>query len=86
MFLDLQLLSGPLDVGGQCPTPSFEYGHAGVDYCCCAKHCCWKRCTFSTPPLECLQNVTKSQWIYSEDLGYFQAFQTRGNTYVILHF
>ena len=83
MFLDLHLLSGPSDVGGQCPKPSSKYGEAGKDYCCCGNACCWKKCTYSKPPQECLQNVPNSQWIYSEDLGYFQAFQTKGNTYVI---
>ena len=86
MFSDLHLLSGPSDVGGQCTAPSLIYREGGVDYCCCGNACCWDRCTYSTPPQECLQNVPNSQWIYSEDLGYFQAFQTRGNTYIILHF
>ena len=86
MFSDLHLLSGPSDVGGQCPSPSYKYVHAGVENCCCANGCCWIECSLSTPPQECLQNLPNSHWLYSEDLGYFQAFQTGGNTYVILHF
>ena len=69
---------GPSDVGGQCPSPSFKYTEAGVDYCCCGAGCCWEKCTYSTPPADCLQDVSDSQWIYSEDLGYFQGFQSRG--------
>ena len=76
MFSDLHLLSGPYDVGGQCPSPSYKYGKAGIDYCCCASGCCWDKCSLSTPPQICLQNIPTGQWIYSEDLGYFQAFQT----------
>merc|ERR1712173_132717 len=45
--------------------------------CCCANYCCWDKCTFSAPPDDCVANVPNAQWIYSEDLGYFQAFQTK---------
>ena len=86
MFSDLHLLSGPYDVGGQCPSPSYEYVHDGVDYCCCDNECCWDKCSLSPPPEECLENIPNSQWVYSKEHGYFQAFQTRGNTYVILQF
>ena len=79
-LLDLDLLFGPSDVGGQCPTPTFKYG----DKCCCSNGCCWEKCVRSTPPKECLQNVPNSQWIYSEDLHYFQAYQTSGMTFVSL--
>ena len=66
------------DVGGECPSPSYLYEYAGVDYCCCGDGCCWNECSYSTPPADCLQNVPDSQWIYSEDLGYFQAWQSKG--------
>jgi len=31
--------------------------------------------TETLPPVDCLQNVPKSKWIYSKNLGYHQAFQ-----------
>ena len=67
---------GPSDVGGQCPMPSYKYREEGIDYCCCGSGCCWNRCTRKTPPDDCLQNIPNSQWIYTEDHDYFQAFQS----------
>ena len=55
-----------------------------LDYCCCKPGCCWARCLgtkSSIPPNDCLKNVPNSQWIYSEDLGYFQAFLKNTNSH-----
>jgi len=70
---DLIDLIGPLDVGGQCPSPTYEYTYAGEDYCCCGDGCCWDKCTWSTPPADCIENVAYSQWIYLQDLDYHKA-------------
>ena len=77
---NLHLLTGPSDVGGQCPSPSYKYTYEGVDYCCCGDGCCWDKCTYTTPPIDCLENVPNSQWIYSQELGYYRGFVTiKGN-------
>ena len=47
----------------------------GIDYCCCGDACCWDKCRYEMPPVDCLQSIPNSQWIYSEELGYFQAFK-----------
>ena len=73
------LLNGPSDIGGKCPSPTYVYYHQGIDYCCCGHGCCWERCILSKPPAQCLQNVTNSKWIYSKELGYFQAFQFKND-------
>ena len=46
-----------------------------IDYCCCGDACCWDKCRYETPPADCLQSIPNSQWIFSEELGYFQAFK-----------
>ena len=67
-----------------CPLPTDRAkSKNALDICCCSVNCCWDKCTFSTPPSDCLKNVTNSQWIYSQKLGYFQAFHnpTEGKEY-----
>jgi len=78
----LKVLSTPSDfVGGQCPLPSAIYRHEdGKDYCCCDRNCCFNKCTLDEPSFECLKNVPNSQWIFSEELGYWQAFQYNSET------
>lgn len=72
----LGMISGPSDFGGHCPSPTYKYRESGIDYCCCSNACCWERCVFSTPPADCLPSG--HQWIYSAELGYFQAFTSQG--------
>ena len=78
---NLKPLIGPSDVGGQCPSPTFPYGSG--KYCCCANGCCWSGCTFTEPPADCLQNVPNSYWIYSQDLGVYQAMQGTGKIEIV---
>merc|ERR1712224_38010 len=35
------VIIGPSDVGGTCPSPSYKYWK----YCCCGAGCCWEKCT-----------------------------------------
>ena len=70
-----KLLSGPSDAGGVCPAPAYKYGEAGEDFCCCESGCCWNKCTFSSPPVNCLQGIPNTQWNFNGQLGYFQAFK-----------
>ena len=81
------LIIGPSDVGGECPTPSYKYGHGGKDFCCCGNACCFHDCKWSPPPENCLQGVPSAKWIYNQDLGYYQAFRptTGENFSYILH-
>ena len=67
-------LIGPSDVGGQCPSPTYKYTEAGVENCCCDNGCCWSDCGFSTPPVDCIQGIPDSVWIYSQELGFSKAF------------
>ena len=62
-------ISGPQDVGGICPVPTFEFN----DNCCCRFSCCWLWCGDSSPPIDCLQEVPNAQWIYDQTNGYFSA-------------
>ena len=74
-----KLITGPSDFGAPCPSPSYnEYRQSGKDYCCCSDGCCWDKCVSSQPPVDCLQGVSGGEWIYSVELGYFQAFGTVG--------
>jgi len=66
-------IDGPLNVGGKCPSPTYEYTHQGIDYCCCGDGCCWDKCTYDTPPDECLANVPNSSWYYDQGDGYWRA-------------
>ena len=73
------LITGPSDVGAQCPSPSYESNNV----CCCSDGCCWDKCwgnwdKFTPPPVDCLQAVPRSEWIYSTELGHFQAVVTIG--------
>ena len=77
---ELTPINGPSDVGGQCPAPTYTYAQGEKEFCCCADGCCWTRCLMSTPPSDCLQGIPNSQWIYSEELGYYQAFRRRCET------
>ena len=70
------LITGPSDLGVPCPSPSYEYTYSGIVYCCCGGGCCWDKCASSAPPTNCLQGVSGGEWIYSAELGYFQAFAT----------
>ena len=63
-------ISGPYDVGGECPPPTFKL----YDNCCCGITCCWSHCGLSSPPLDCLQEVPNAQWHYDLENGYFSAF------------
>ena len=73
-------ITGPSDVGGYCPTPSYQYkyliGNNGADACCCSGNCCWDKCTLSDPPKDCLQGIPNSQWFYDNQLGHYQAYVT----------
>ena len=69
-----KLLSGPSDAGGVCPAPSYQYREGGEDFCCCEHSCCWRRCAKSSPPVNCLQEIPNSRWIFNDQLGYYQAF------------
>ena len=67
------VISGPSDVGGNCPSPAYRYSEDGKDFCCCAGNCCWNRCVRLFPPNDCLQEVPNTEWIFDETHGYFQA-------------
>ena len=51
-------ITGPQDVGGQCPYPNYEVNGR----CCCTPICCWDHCEEKSPPLGCL--VPNAQWIH----------------------
>ena len=75
LFSDIdKLLSGPSDAGGVCPAPAYQYREGGEDFCCCEHSCCWRKCAKSSPPVDCLQEIPNSRWIFNDQLGYYQAF------------
>ena len=69
-----RLLFGPKDSGGKCPSPTKLWNKQ----CCCGANCCWDHCEWSKPPANCLKGVRNSQWIFNNNLGYYQAFQNTG--------
>ena len=71
-----QLLEGPSDFGGQCPSGSYEWKNDREKaYCCCAATCCVNNCRLDAPPEDCLRNVPGgASWIWNE-LGFFQAIK-----------
>ena len=66
---------GPSDVGGTCPDGSSRNTVADInDHCCCGSgnSCCWAKCTFSTPPEDCLP--PGAEWKFNATLsGHYQA-------------
>ena len=67
-------LTGPSDVGGACPPPTYKYW----DQCCCSNGCCWENCRSNAPPVACLSGVLGAKWIYNSKLGYYQAVLVNG--------
>ena len=74
---------GPSDVGGSCPTGTYQYTSQGVDHCCCEGGCCWENCRMSNPPDDCLppgatwmftvDEDSPDNWEHDGKVGYFQA-------------
>ena len=69
-------ISGPQDVGGSCPSSTFQL----FNRCCCDFYCCWSACDYSSldylpqsPPLDCLEDVPNAQWYYDPKNEYFSA-------------
>ena len=74
-----ELLIGPNDVGGQCPSSTYQYNAQGFcedGCCCCANNCCWDKCDYA--PADCIKDVENSEWRYVEKLGYYRAFRKSG--------
>ena len=70
-----KLLSGPNDVaGGTCPSSTYLWN----SYCCCGSGCCWDQCGWQSPPLDCIQDVPASKWVFNHKLGYYQAYKYEG--------
>ena len=69
-----RLMFGPKDSGGKCPSQTKLWNKQ----CCCGANCCWDHCEWSKPPANCLRGVPNSQWIFNNNLGYYQAFETTG--------
>ena len=72
-------ISGPYDVGGTCPAPSYLHRSGLKDGCCCDSdyHCCWDSCNLENPPKDCLLGVPNSEWVKNETFGYYQAFKSK---------
>ena len=74
-----EVFVGPSDVGGSCPTGTYNYRTS----CCCASGCCWGNCRLSNPPDDCLppgaawtftvDEESQDQWEHDGKVGYFQA-------------
>ena len=62
-------ISGPQDVGGECPSSTITL----FVKCCCDMSCCWSACGLPSPPLDCLREVPNAQWYYDQENGYFRA-------------
>ena len=58
---------GPSDVGGSCPSGSYQY----INSCCCGGGCCWDKCGWDAPPQDCLPDGAK--WKLNDNLGWYQA-------------
>ena len=74
-----ELLIGPNDVGGQCPSSTYQYNAPGIcsdGCCCCGAGSCWDKCDYT--PADCIKDVTNSEWRYVEELGYYRAFRKSG--------
>ena len=74
-----KLLIGPNDVGGQCPSSTYQYNDGGIcsnGCCCCGHACCWNRCDYA--PAHCITDVENSEWRYVDVLGYYRAFINSG--------
>ena len=74
-----ELLIGPNDVGGQCPSSTYQYNAPGIcsdGCCCCGAGCCWDKCDYT--PGDCIEDVANSEWRYVEELGYYRAFRKLG--------
>jgi len=84
---DLKILSVPSDfVGGQCPKPTIKtyQDDDGQDHCCFVTGCCLHKCENEEPPFDGLENIPNSQWIFSEDFGYWQLWQYNSETTTML--
>ena len=69
----------PSDVGGTCPLGRDSY----AETCCCSNGCCWDRCTIDTPPQICISDIPGAEWVYNEELAYYQAvFSTDGRFHI----
>ena len=68
-------ISGPSDVGGICPNPTYEFLHYDNKVCCCGDGCCWDRCILKVPPKDCLKEVSTAGWKFNAKLGYYQAIR-----------
>ena len=76
-----RLMFGPKDSGGKCPSQTNLWNKQ----CCCGANCCWDHCEWSKPPANCLKGVPNSQWIFNNNLGYYQAFQNTGTVFTYLY-
>ena len=66
-------------MGGICPSPTYFWNNQ----CCCAGGCCWDQCDSSSPPMNCLQGVSNSTWIFNSNLGFYQAFQSTSGMFLL---
>ena len=75
-----ELLIGPSDVGGTCPTPTYPYREgASRETCCCGNGCCWDKCIdhIVDDYPDCLDSVSGAFWEWDNDLE--AAVAKRGN-------
>ena len=61
--IDKHYITGPKDVGGKCPSPSYKY----LDFCCCGGACCWDNCRWDDPPADCIEGVPNAKWVKIEE-------------------
>ena len=72
-----KLLFGPNDVVNKiCPSYLQVTSYLWNSQCCCGPDCCWDRCTWQIPPLNCIEDDSK--WVFNDKLGYFQAYKYEG--------
>merc|ERR1719483_1526239 len=74
-----ELVIGPNDVGGQCPSSTYQYNAPGIcrnGCCCCGPNCCWDKCDYA--PEDCIKDVENSEWRYVKELGYYRVITKSG--------
>ena len=78
------MLFGPSDVGGSCPTGAYQLGNL----CCCVDGCCWNRClpqVIEKAPENCLPSG--AEWMhykYNGALQHYTAVTTGAQLFGIL--